>query len=57
MALYQTLTKDEKWQPVLIKEFPSFEEISGKIHSAVAYDGQKYLFLFDEANMYIIDRS
>ena len=44
-------------KPKLLKTYPSFLEISGTIHSAVSYDIDKYLFLFDERNMYVITNS
>lgn len=37
-----------------MKDIPEFEEITGKVHSATAYDLTKEIFLFDEKNMYVI---
>ena len=54
VILYRNLVKDEKYQPVAIKTFPKYPEITGTLHSGCAYDIEQNIFLFDEKNMYVI---
>ena len=54
ITLYETKEKDGKFQPIIVKDFPVFPEITGTIHSATAYEIGKHIFVFDEKNMYVI---